>query len=239
MSLLKKLAGLAVGAAAVGAVAYVLQNREHHDDEYEHIWGPEDEVEPETDSAEPAADDASAEAEPAPAAAPEEPAAPAEEPKPEEPADAAETPAAKTPDFDAPNVNPVELGHVEASRTPDGKIDPTQIVDPAVAGDWEEQGCKGWYTKRARRIFVLWQRCAFLFFALPCGRARSSRSCRGRRPRRPAGGYGIRPYGFHRPVGAAHVRPAAFPHTAFYGKPPGRAYPTPTPRLWLSAHKCP
>ena len=75
MSLLKKLAGLAVGAAAVGAVAYVLQNREHHDDEYEHIWGPEDEVEPETDSAEPAADDASAEAEPAPAAAPEEPAA--------------------------------------------------------------------------------------------------------------------------------------------------------------------
>ena len=97
MSLLKKLAGLAVGAAAVGAVAYVLQNREHHDDEYEHIWGPEDEVEPETDS----------------------------------------------PDFDAPNVNPVELGHVEVSRTPDGKIDPTQIVDPAVAGDWEEQGCKG------------------------------------------------------------------------------------------------
>lgn len=134
MSLLKKLAGLAVGAAAVGAVAYVLQNREHHNDEYEHIWGPEDEVEPETDSAE---------AEPAPAAAPEEPAAPAEEPKPEEPADAAKMPAAKTPDFDAPNVNPVELGHVEASRTPDGKIDPTQIVDPAVAGDWEEQGCKG------------------------------------------------------------------------------------------------
>lgn len=143
MSLLKKLAGLAVGAAAVGAVAYVLQNREHHDDEYEHIWGPEDEVEPETDSAEPAADDASAEDEPAPAAAPEEPAAPAEEPKPEEPADAAETPVAKTPDFDAPNVNPVELGHVEVSRTPDGKIDPTQIVDPAVAGDWEEQGCRG------------------------------------------------------------------------------------------------
>ena len=55
MSLLKKLAGLAVGAAALGAVAYVLQNREHHDDEYEHIWGPEDEVEPEADSAEPAA----------------------------------------------------------------------------------------------------------------------------------------------------------------------------------------
>ena len=39
MSLLKKLAGLAVGAAAVGAAVYVLQNREHHDDEYEHIWG--------------------------------------------------------------------------------------------------------------------------------------------------------------------------------------------------------
>ena len=65
MSLLKKLAGLAVGAAAVGAAVYVLQNREHHDDEYEHIWGSEDEVEPETDSAEPA-DDASAVAEPPP-----------------------------------------------------------------------------------------------------------------------------------------------------------------------------
>ena len=54
MSLLKKLAGLAVGAAALGAAAYVLKNREHGE-EYEHIVGPEDEVEPETDSAEPAA----------------------------------------------------------------------------------------------------------------------------------------------------------------------------------------
>lgn len=141
MSLLKKLAGLAVGAAVMGAAAYVLLNREHGV-EYEHIVGPEDEVEPETDSAEPAVD-ASAEAETAPAAAPEEPAAPAEEPQPEEPADVAETPAPKAVDPDAPNVNPVELGHVEAPRTPDGKIDPTQIVDPAVAGDWEEQGCKG------------------------------------------------------------------------------------------------
>ena len=138
MSLLKKLAGL---AAVMGAAAYVLLNREHGE-EYEHIVGPEDEVEPETDSAEPAVD-ASAEAETAPAAAPEEPAAPAEEPQPEEPADVAETPAPKAVDPDAPNVNPVELGHVEAPRTPDGKIDPTQIVDPAVAGDWEEQGCKG------------------------------------------------------------------------------------------------
>ena len=141
MSLLKKLAGLAVGAAVMGAAAYVLLNREHGE-EYEHIVGPEDEVEPETESAEPAVD-ASAEAETAPAAAPEEPAAPAEEPQPEEPADVAETPAPKAVDPDAPNVNPVELGHVEAPRTPDGKIDPTQIVDPAVAGDWEEQGCKG------------------------------------------------------------------------------------------------
>ena len=141
MSLLKKLAGLAVGAAVMGAAAYVLLNRAHGE-EYEHIVGPEDEVEPETDSAEPAVD-ASAEAETAPAAAPEEPAAPAEEPQPEEPADVAETPAPKAVDPDAPNVNPVELGHVEAPRTPDGKIDPTQIVDPAVAGDWEEQGCKG------------------------------------------------------------------------------------------------
>ena len=68
MSLLKKLAGLAVGAAALGAAAYVLKNREHGE-EYEHIVGPEDEVEPETESAEPADEDASAVAEPAPAAA--------------------------------------------------------------------------------------------------------------------------------------------------------------------------
>ena len=141
MSLLKKLAGLAVGAAVMGAAAYVLLNREHGE-EYEHIVGPEDEVEPETDSAEPA-DDASAVAEPAPAAAPEEPAVPAEEEKPEEPAEAEEAPAPKAADYDTPNVNPVELGHTEAPRTADGKIDPTQIVDPAVAGDWEEQGCKG------------------------------------------------------------------------------------------------
>ena len=67
MSLLKKLAGLAVGAAAVGAAVYVLQKREHGE-EYEHIVGPADEVE--TDTAEPEAD-ASAEAEKAPAAAPE------------------------------------------------------------------------------------------------------------------------------------------------------------------------
>ena len=117
MSLLKKLAGLAVGAAAVGAAVYVLQNREHHDDEYEHIWGSEDEVEPETD------DDASAVAEPAPAAAPEEPAVPAEEEKPEESAEVEEAPAPKAADYDTPNVNPVELGHTEAPRTADGKID--------------------------------------------------------------------------------------------------------------------
>lgn len=105
--------------------------------------GPEDEVEPETESAEPADEDASAVADPAPAAAPEEPAAPAETAQPEEPAEVKETPAPKAADFDAPNVNPVELGHIEAPRTADGKFDPTQIVDPAVAGDWEEQGCKG------------------------------------------------------------------------------------------------
>ena len=147
MSLLKKLAGIAVVGAVAGAAAYYLQSREHGE-EYEHIVGPEDEVEPETDSAEPAADDASAKAEPAPAVAPEEPAAPAEEAQPEEPApEAPEVPedsaAPKAADFDAPNVNPVELGHEETPRTADGKIDPTRIVDPAVAGDWEEQGCRG------------------------------------------------------------------------------------------------
>ena len=82
-------------------------------------------------------------AEPAPAAAPEEPAVPVETAQPEEPAEVEETPAPKAADYDTPNVNPVELGHTEAPRTADGKIDPTQIVDPAVAGDWEEQGCKG------------------------------------------------------------------------------------------------
>ena len=68
---------------------------------------------------------------------------PAEEAAPEEPATPVTEPAAPKADYDAPNVNPVELGHTEAPRTADGKIDPTQIVDPAVAGDWEEQGCKG------------------------------------------------------------------------------------------------
>ena len=137
MSLLKKLAGLAVGAAAVGAVAYVLQNREHHDDEYEHIWGPEDEVEPETDSAEPA-DDASAEAEEAPAAPEETAAAPVEE-APEAEAAPVQAPAGD----DTPNANPVELGAVEVPKTEDGKLDVTKIADPADFGDWDEQGCKG------------------------------------------------------------------------------------------------
>lgn len=40
MSLLKKLVGLTIGAAAVGAAAYFL-NRNEHTEEYEHIWGPE------------------------------------------------------------------------------------------------------------------------------------------------------------------------------------------------------
>lgn len=38
MSLLKKLVGLTIGAAAVGAAAYFL-NRNEHTEEYEHIWG--------------------------------------------------------------------------------------------------------------------------------------------------------------------------------------------------------
>ena len=137
MSLLKKLAGLAVGAAAVGAAVYVLQNREHHDDEYEHIWGSEDEVEPETDSAEPA-DDASAEAEEAPAAPEETAAAPVEE-APEVEAAPVQAPAGD----DTPNANPVELGAVEVPKTEDGKLDVTKIADPADFGDWDEQGCKG------------------------------------------------------------------------------------------------
>ena len=129
MSLLKKLAGLAVGAAAVGAAVYVLQKREHGE-EYEHIVGPEDEVE--TDTAEPE-DDASAEAEQAPAAASETDAV-------YQPPVAAH--AAEAGD-DTPNANPVELGAVEVPRTEDGKFDATKIADPADFGDWEEQGCKG------------------------------------------------------------------------------------------------
>ena len=70
MSLLKKLVGLAVGAAAVGAAAYLL-NRDEHTEEYEHIVGPEDEVE--TDSAEPAEDASAAAETPAPAKADETP----------------------------------------------------------------------------------------------------------------------------------------------------------------------
>ena len=64
MSLLKKLVGLTIGAAAVGAAAYFL-NRNEHTEEYEHIVGPEDEVE--TDSAEPAEDASAAAETPAPA----------------------------------------------------------------------------------------------------------------------------------------------------------------------------
>lgn len=130
MSLLKKLAGLAVGAAAVGAAVYVLQKREHGE-EYEHIVGPEDEVE--TDTAEPE-DDASAEAEQAPAAASPEIDAVYQPPVAAHPVQTGD---------DTPNANPVELGAVEVPKTADGKYDATKIADPADFGDWDEQGCKG------------------------------------------------------------------------------------------------
>lgn len=132
MSLLKKLVGLAVGAAAVGAAAYLL-NRDEHTEEYEHIVGPEDEVE--ADSAE-TAEDASAAAE-SPA-----PAEPADAPAEAEDTTAEVQPAPAKAD-DTPNVNPVELGAVEVPKTEDGKLDATKIADPADFGDWEEQGCKG------------------------------------------------------------------------------------------------
>ena len=121
MSLLKKLVGLTIGAAAVGAAAYFL-NRNEHTEEYEHIWGPEDE----------------AEAEDAPAAPEETAAAPVEE-APEAEAAPVQTPAGD----DTPNANPVELGAVEVPKTEDGKLDVTKIADPADFGDWDEQGCKG------------------------------------------------------------------------------------------------
>lgn len=132
MSLLKKLVGLAVGAAAVGAAAYLL-NRDEHTEEYEHIVGPEDEVE--TDSAEPAEDASAAAETPAPAD-PENAPAEAED-------TAAEVQPAPAKADETPNVNPVELGAVEVPKTEDGKLDATKIADPADFGDWEEQGCKG------------------------------------------------------------------------------------------------
>ena len=132
MSLLKKLVGLAVGAAAVGAAAYLL-NRDEHTEEYEHIVGPEDEVE--TDSAEPAEDASAAAETPAPAD-PENVPAEAEDA-------AAEVQPAPAKADETPNANPVELGAVEVPKTEDGKLDATKIADPADFGDWEEQGCKG------------------------------------------------------------------------------------------------
>ncbi len=132
MSLLKKLVGLAVGAAAVGAAAYLL-NRDEHTEEYEHIVGPEDEVE--TDSAEPAEDASAAAETPAPAD-PENVPAEAEDA-------AAEVQPAPAKADETPIVNPVELGAVEVPKTEDGKLDATKIADPADFGDWEEQGCKG------------------------------------------------------------------------------------------------
>ena len=132
MSLLKKLVGLAVGAAAVGAAAYLL-NRDEHTEEYEHIVGSEDEVE--ADSAEPAEDASAAAESPAPAE-------PAEAPAEAEDTAAEVQPAPAKAD-DTPNVNPVELGAVEVPKTEDGKLDATKIADPADFGDWEEQGCKG------------------------------------------------------------------------------------------------
>ena len=130
MSLLKKLAGLAVGAAAVGAAVYVLKKREHGE-EYEHIVGPEGEVE--TDAAEPE-DDASAEAEQAPAAASPVADAVFQPPVAAHPVETGD---------ETPNANPVELGAVEVPKTADGKYDATTIADPADFGDWDEQGCKG------------------------------------------------------------------------------------------------
>ena len=132
MSLLKKLVGLAVGAAAVGAAAYLL-NRDEHTEEYEHIVGPEDEVE--TDSAEPAEDASAAAETPAPAD-PENVPAEAEDA-------AAEVQPAPAKTDEIPNANPVELGAVEVPKTEDGKLDATKIADPADFGDWDEQGCKG------------------------------------------------------------------------------------------------
>ena len=130
MSLLKKLVGLTIGAAAVGAAAYFLNRNEHTEDEADAEDGTAETAEP--------ADDASAEAEEAPAAPEETAAAPVEE-APEAEAAPVQAPAGD----DTPNANPVELGAVEVPKTEDGKLDVTKIADPADFGDWDEQGCKG------------------------------------------------------------------------------------------------
>ena len=200
MSLLKKLAGLAVGAAAVGAVAYVLQNREHHDDEYEHIWGPEDEVEPETDSAEPAADDASAETQPAAAA---QGTCLPPRVKPEKPRTLLKTPAAKTPDFDdfagEPPWSWVMLRH-PARRT--ARSTPPRSLTPLWPAIGRGGACKGIFKRtkahlcfRARSPFLI-LRYTWAFTLLPLLRGAPS----------PAGGYGIRPT-VSPPCRGAHIRP--------------------------------
>ena len=81
-------------------------------------------------------------------------------------------PPRKAADYDTPNVNPVELGHTEAPRTADGKIDPTQIVDPAVAGDWEEQGCKGLIHQQRRKAHLCFMAKVRLFVFVAAGSRR-------------------------------------------------------------------
>ena len=48
-------------------------------------------------------------------------------------------------DPEAPNPNPVEAGPAVAPKDENGKFDPTKIADVSDFGDWEEQGCKGYF----------------------------------------------------------------------------------------------
>lgn len=137
MSFWKHLPAIALGAA-LGAAAYFLTRSKG---EQEHIVGSEAEVE-NTDSAETAGPETDAPAQPPVPETPAPEAEPAAAPE-VAPAEPAQQTAPAAPAEDLPNINPVEQGPAQTPLTGDGKVDPTKIADPAIAGDWEETGCKG------------------------------------------------------------------------------------------------
>ena len=150
MSLLKKLAGLAVGAAAVGAVAYVLNKRDQGE-EYEHIVGPEDEADAE--AAEPEADVPGEAVQEAPAAAPQPP--------------VARTPPPRL----TPPTSTRRTGAVEAPKTADGRSTPPKSRIPPILAIGTNRAAAGKLPRKTRRIFVFCrQRCAFLFPKMRRGR---------------------------------------------------------------------
>lgn len=120
MSMIRRIASLAVGAAA-GCAAVALAYHYHK----KHSEGPADE------SAE------APETVPVQASEPETDDAPAEE----EPVYVPVTRAVQQPD--EPNVNPVADVVDDAPPVVDGKVDPTKIASPEDFADWSEYGCQG------------------------------------------------------------------------------------------------